>query len=218
MITRFLTLIFLLCIFSGTSCPSECENFNRSNAILRTMLENPSSTYAVGETIWLNADFPATIMTDRGKDVTIGEGGGLVVNQLFRVNPDTNFMSAGLTAFTEVEDVGAVLERRSGEDPSASLIYFTCPGGTCTYRQGFRADSVGTYILRVSGSTIDRIAGGFDYCAEPGFGATQLENGSAGEELTLNFPLEYNARIRSFQTLLPFIRENDGNYFYFTVQ
>ncbi len=191
-----LLALAVLCLFSNFTCPEECEFFDFGTLPLEVTLENPAGTYAPGATIWINATFPAT-QTINGTAFTIGAGGGLVVSQLFHFDSTVSELTAALADFTPMEDVGMVVPNGPEDDPSAAITRFTCTGGTCAFRTGFRADSTGTYLLRVEGSALDLEEEAFRFCNDPSFGTTTLAGGNNLTATAGTFPLFY-AESRSF--------------------
>jgi hypothetical protein len=189
MLRNSLILLGSFLLFSGLSCPEECEVFS-GIGVLEVVLQNPAESYLRGDTLWLNADFPA-IQGEGVNQISISENGGLVVTQLFRIGADSSSVLPGLDAFTPVEDEGFILANRPEDDPAATLLRYTCPGGNCRFRQGFVVDSAGVYLLQVTGSTIDQVAGAFDFCGAPTLAVTRLEGGNNLSGVNLNYPLSY---------------------------
>jgi hypothetical protein len=189
---RFLTLLSICFFLCRTSCGDDCESYSLNGSIEVT-LENPAERYAVGETIWLTADFSATQNTTY-RNFTISENGGLFVSQLFVVWPDSSILTPGLDSFSLITELGLPLRRETTPDPAAALLQYGCPGGRCSFRQGFRAEKPGTYLLRVNGSAIDVESEAFEYCNQPTINHTTLLGGAnlANHELALplNYPLD----------------------------
>lgn len=204
-------------LFSNFTCEGECDFFEFDTIPLDVQLENPATTYRQGDVLWLNASFPASQPFQEGT-FTIGEGGGLIVTQLFNFDGTSTELTAGLGNFTVQQDIGIPIENGTGDDPSASITRFVCPNGTCSYRTGFRLDSVGTYLLRVNGSAIDEVNEAFRYCNDPTFGTTTLVGGNnlAGE--TADSFLQYGNDQSTFGRFSSISPDQDQNLFLIRVE
>jgi len=195
---RYILVLFAAFLFfSGFQCQGDCDFFNNGSAILEVTLENPAENYSVGQTLWLSAAFSSTFVQEN-KTLTIGEGGGLVVSQLFRLQPDSSIITAGLSSFTPLTDQGTIFPNGPMDDPSATILHYSCGNGDCTFRQGFRIDSVGTYLLEVNGSSFEQTGGVLQFCGEPAFGSTLLTGGNNLNGVPLPFPLIYDEARNSF--------------------
>ncbi len=186
----------MLVLFTNASCPSVCEDSFFINISLTATIENRAAEYAIGETVWLSADFPAD-QTDGFQDMTIDENGGLAVLHVFELSSDSTTLLPAGDAVTIIEDQGALIEQRNENDPAAVVLRFSCPNGRCGFRQGVHLNRSGTYLLVLNGSTFELAAGDSNLCAPPIFQSTDFSGGSNLSEADLNYPLNY-PQARSF--------------------
>lgn len=210
-------LIYLafLTLFSATQCEDDCFDFFGGGE-LAVSLENPAAaTYALGDTLWITADFSADLGAANGGSV-ISEEGGLFVSQLFRIGADSSSVDAALSAFTPLVTEGTLVPEADNEDPAAAILRYTCPGGRCGFRQGFRLDSVGQYLLRVNGSSYDVLGDQLSRCDAPFFNSTNLDVISNLAGIPLNYPLRYGDEASSF--IFPIDTSFQRNLLFFTVQ
>lgn len=177
-------IIFLLAaslLFANFTCPEECESIFFSGSIgaaLTVDLSNPDVTYSVGDEFELSASFSALLDGPRGLSYTISENGGLIITEVYRINPDTFLLEPALDAFTVEVEAGELLPNPAEDNFNAVVrAQYRCPGQACSYRQSFRALSPGSYVLRVLGGPIDEIEAGFNYCEAPNLSATTLAGG-----------------------------------------
>ncbi|MEM9930260.1 MAG: hypothetical protein AAF840_10605 [Bacteroidota bacterium] len=206
-----------LFICSILGCPEDCDFVETETIPLEVSLENPASSYAIGETIWLSTEFAAS-QPFRGGTFTIGEGGGLIVTQIFNYDETVTELTAGLPNFTPLEDTGDLIERQPGDDPAASLTRFTCIDGNCAYRTGFRAEETGTYLLRVVGSTIDETNEKFRLCNEATFGQTTLTGAGDITATISQASLNYDGPNASFGLFNNIFPQRDQNLFLIRVE
>lgn len=211
----FLGGVFLL--FSNFSCPDQCdEEFGSPRGQISAQIENPQSeAYAVGESIWLSASFPAEQRL--GNDFfTVSENGGFISTEVFRVLEDSLFFNAALGDFGFDASEGVVLPLSANDNPAAVTLQYTCPGGNCSFRQRFELQSPGTYVLRVLGGAVDEVSAPFRYCVPPAMDVTSLSGGanipSAGEGRLIQTEL-----VSSF-FWEPISTQDQANIYYFTVE
>lgn len=216
MFRNALFLFALLSLLSVTDCNDECDFLFAEQGTLEINLEAPASRlYPLGDTIWLVADFPAELDPQPG-GTTLSEAGGLYVTRVFRVPAtDSSRLVAALTAFTPTATTGDLLPNGPNDDPAATVLRYTCPGGRCGFRQGFRLDSVGSYLLEVIGSTYLINDGSDPVCGEPAFAVTELNAPSNLAGVPLMYPLRYE-RTASFRSNIDTIFRR--NLLYITVQ
>jgi hypothetical protein len=183
-----LTFLALFSLFSATDCGEDCFPFPDGGELEVSLENQAAATYARGDTLWVTADFSAQL-NDGG--VSISEGGGLFVSQMFRIGADSSSVVAALSAFTPVVSRGALVPAAENNDPAAAILRYTCPAGRCGFRQGFRLDSVGQFLLRVNGSGYDATEDRLSPCASSAFGSTVLDAPSNLSGVPFNFPLRY---------------------------
>jgi hypothetical protein len=176
---------------SMTSCETECDFFFPEIGRLEVDLENaPQPIRSVGDTLWFAADFPAEIDQERS-GTTISEAGGLYVTRIFRIGEDRSRLLPALPAFTPLVTTGSLSPNGPGDDAASTVLRYTCPDGRCGFRQGFRLDSVGTYLVELIGSTYLTAGGEDAVCGDLLFGETVLTTPSNLAGVPLNYPLRY---------------------------
>lgn len=201
---RLLLLLACFSLYNLSGC-EPCDIFFPAGSGPPLTIERDSDAlrYRVGETIWIGGSFPS-LQTVEGKEYRITDGGGLIITQIFSFEESNDTVRAGRDEFTPIEDIGDVLPSTISIDPATVALRFTCTGGTCSFRQGFRAEEPGTYLFQPRGSTIDLIDSEFEVCSQPSFGPTTLESGTNSQGLNLTFPLIYQdsgfvGRVDTFQ-------------------
>ena len=176
---RALALLALYVLFNAFTC-EECEIFfaDDDGPELVVQREGTDSILAVGDTLWVSADFPARQSTDV-RTYVISEGGGVILHRLFTVQPGTDTLRRLDSAtVTHIDVIGDSLQETGPFSAFGTLMRFTCPDGTCGFRQGFRFRQPGTYLLQTEGSAIDDVSADFDFCGNPSFSTTRLEGGN----------------------------------------
>lgn len=199
-----LAAIFLFC---NVSCPEECEELffgGSPGGALTVDVENPSGAYAVGDEIIVGANFSAVRDAPRGQTYIIGEAGGLLVVEVYRVMLDSVALEPALAAFDPLLTEGVVLPPPAADSLGGALrVRYVCPDGNCGFRLSLGALEPGNYVLRVLGGPIDEVGAAFDFCDSPRLSFITLTGGgNAGpvlpEEsyrtpyLSPNFGLAYN--------------------------
>ena len=176
---RALALLALYVLFNAFTC-EECDIFfaDDDGPELVVQREGPDAPLAIGDTLWVSADFPAQQSTDT-RTYVISEGGGLILHRLFAVQPGTDTLRRPDSAAVTPIDVSSdILQAPRTSSMFGTLTRFTCPAGVCGFRQGFRFNQPGTYLLQTEGSAIDDVSAEFDFCGNPSFSATRLEGGN----------------------------------------
>lgn len=199
MYRKLLCFLALLSLFSATNCDEDCIGF-LGGSLLEVELDSPvGPSYALGDTLWVKADFPANLSEMNG-GVTISENGGLFVSRLFQIAADSSSVLSALTAFTPVVTQGTLIPEEDNNDPAASILRYTCPDGRCSFRQGFRLNTTGQYLLQVSGSGYDVVNERLSSCELDAFGQTNLNAESNLEGVSLMYPLDYPGGNQPFFT------------------
>jgi hypothetical protein len=223
MYRQTLLLLAACLLFANFTCPEECESIFFSGSIgaaLTVELSNSDITYAVGDEFELSANFSALLDGPRGLSYTISENGGLIITEVYRINPDTFLLEPALDAFTVEVETGEQLPNPAEDNLNAVVrTQYRCPGRACSFRQSFRALSPGSYVLRVSGGPIDEIQADFNYCEAPKLLVTDLVGGgNPGPADTVDF--FETPYIGTFFFLYdPFIAaEGQRNAYFFTVE
>lgn len=194
---KMLFFLALLSLLSATQCDEDCFDFF-SGGKLEVDLESPvGPAYALGDTLWLAADFSANLSEVDG-GTTISENGGLFVSRLFRIGADSSSVEAALDAFTPLATAGTLIPEEDNNDPAASILRYTCPAGRCGFRQGFRLNAGGQYLLQVSGSGYDVQTERLSNCSLNAFSETTLNAASNLEGVALNYPLIYTEGNETF--------------------
>lgn len=221
---QVLAIIAAFILFSNFSCPEECEDlFFRSTpgADLLVELVNPTTVYAVGDDITLRASFPAQLTTPSGLAYTISPNGGLVATEVYRILPDTNLLEPALSAFTVTTPQGTRIDPPALDTLNAAArLRYRCPEGNCSFAQTFSALEPGSYILRITGGSIDEINAPFQYCLPPTLSNTTLVNGNnVGPEAAESFWLTPYQFISGASTVVPAIYvEEEANVHFFVVE
>lgn len=188
---RYSVALFLLALyilFTSFQC-EDCDFFETLPGLnLVVNREDDGATYAVGDTVWLSANFSAAVPNT---DLTIAEGGGLIVSRLFSFVPgnDTLFNARG--DFSTQVTAGELQPTAVSTDESALVVRFFCSGGACAFRQGFIPEAPGNYLLEVRGGGVDVLSPTIDICNTPNFSTTLLNgpDNRAESELTLPAPV-----------------------------
>lgn len=187
-------LIYLTCLSlcSFSSCEDDCFDVFGGGRLVVNLENTPALSYRQGDTLWLSTDFSADLGSN-GQNITLSETGGLFVTRMLRMASDSLRALPALTAFTPVATRGSFVSEDASRDPAATILRYRCPDGRCGFRQGFRLDSAGQYLLEVNGSAFDRVGESFGRCNLDGFFETSLDAPSNLTTGALPLPLFYTS-------------------------
>lgn len=223
MYRQTLALIFTCLLFTNVSCPEECEGLffgGSSGAPLTVELSDTNGIYTVNDVFELNAQFSAIIETPGGQTYQISENGGLIITEVYQINPDTFLLEPALGAFVVEVEAGEILLTPEEDELNAVVrTQYRCFEQSCSFRQSFRALTPGAYVLRVSGGPIDEIQADFNYCEAPKLSITTLAGGgNPGPASTSDvFETPYGDTFWPFYN--PFIAvAGQQNTYFFTVE
>lgn len=151
--SSFLLLAIGILFFNFQCGEDDC--FQDFQTPLAINLSPGQLNYAVGDTIWLRAEFDAL----RPEGFTLSDIGGVVASYIFTLDPASDTLVGATTAFSGVARVGNIIANRAGiEEPFGIYLQFDCQGGICGFEKGLVAQTPGTYFIEVNGLGYDIIA------------------------------------------------------------
>ncbi len=181
MYRQILFFVSVCLLFTNFSCPEECESLffgGNAGATLAIELSDATEIHAVNDVLELNAQFSAIIDAPGGQTYQISENGGLIIAEVYRINPDTFLLEPALDAFTVEIQAGELLPTPVEDNLNGVVrTQYRCPDQSCSFRQSFRVLTPGSYVIRVSGGPIDEIQASFNYCESPNLSVTTLAGG-----------------------------------------
>jgi hypothetical protein len=223
MYRQILFLVSVCLLFTNVSCPEECESLffgGNSGATLTIELSDATEIHVVNDVLELNAQFSAIIDAPGERTYKISKNGGLIITEVYRINPDTFLLEPALDAFTVEVQAGELLPPPEEDTLNAVVrTRYHCPDQSCSFRQSFRPLTPGAYVIRVAGGPIDEIQANFDYCEAPNLSVTTLVGGgNSGPASTgTYFETPYGRGFWPFYDSLISVEGNPNTYF-FTVE
>lgn len=223
MYRQALFFISVCLLFTNVSCPEECESLffgGNSGATLTIELSDTTEIHVVNDVLELNAQFPAIIDAPGGLTYQISENGGLIITEVYRINPDTFLLEPALDAFTVEVQAGELLPPPEEDTLNAVVrTQYRCPDQSCSFRQSFRALTPGAYVIRVAGGSIDETQASFNYCETPNLSVTTLVGGgnSGPASTEIFFETPYGRGFWPFFNSWISV-EGDPNTYFFTVE
>ncbi|MEL6356965.1 MAG: hypothetical protein AAFQ37_08560 [Bacteroidota bacterium] len=152
-------------------CEDEC--FVVNEAQLEVVIDPVQSTYQLGDTIWINANFSS----DFGgtTDFTISEFGGLALAYLFRPDTTTGVIFDASDAFQSIARMGELIENRPGIEEDFGVYWqYRCPEGNCAFKIGLIPEETGNYLVQVAGLGFDIIDPKLECIEQNAFSRTTL--------------------------------------------
>ena len=164
MATRTLIILGLYVLCNSFTCePCRYNRLPDGGPTLEIERELETAGYVVGDTVWLNAEFGTEQNAD-GVSYSITEAGGLVLSRLVSYTPNSDTVVSARDAFSVIAVGGEVTEEVDGSDGSLILTRVGCSDGLCTFRQGYRLERPGSYLIITEGSSLSIVDPDFDLC------------------------------------------------------